>query len=352
MKNLIKRVALAILFTLCRQSPAIIFFATANPDFNTTPPTGPLAGAGWDLQGQWGTVLATPIAPSYFIAARHTAGQIGDKIIFDGRAFATVGFFDSPESDLRVWKISGAFPRFARLYEKSDESGKSAVVFGRGAERGSEVRVGGLLGSELKGWVWGSAGSRQRWGENQVSRILSTSETGAGMGDLLRFDFNANGGANEAHVSGGDSGGGVFVRDTDGWKLAGLVFAVEGPYSTSLSGPEFSAAVFDEGGLYKRRVYIPETPFDQPGAFYATRISSNLEWIRGVLASAEPAMILFSSSSVTGPYAIETKALIDSARSSIVLPIPASNRFFILQDSVARRLRIQIENGNLLMNYE
>jgi hypothetical protein len=120
----------------------------------------------------------------------------------------------------------------------------------------------------------------QRWGTNAVSGT-------ANGGDLLAAQFNHIGGT-EAHLSVGDSSGAVFIQDPadDIWKLAGINYAVTGPYYTSALGAgQFNAALFNQAGYFVESdatpgVFIPATG---AGEFYATRISSRMEFIQGVI---------------------------------------------------------------------
>ncbi|MBI4660597.1 MAG: hypothetical protein HY735_17305 [Verrucomicrobia bacterium] len=341
----------------------VIFFSTADPDYNTTAPTGELANSGWELQGNWGYFLGTPISSKHFITAKHLGGVVGEKFILNGTEYTTVAYFDDPASDLRIWKVSGRFPAFAELYSGADEVGKNLAVFGRGTQRGEEVGVSGLLGSVRKGWQWGLADGRKRWGENQVGGLASSGRnadtTGGAAGDLLRVPFNARGGLNEAHLSAGDSGGGVFIDDGAGWKLAGINFTVDGAYNTSDSGPGFAAAIFDEGGLYKGResnwTKVPDTVADLPGAFYATRISVRLDWITSVLAqpSASDPVVLQSAPAVTGPYTDEPSASTNSDLRLITLPQPSGHRFYRLRGPPGLWItELKVEGGSLILRYE
>ena len=238
---------------------AVIFYSTADTNYNTTRPIGVLADSGWDSQGDWGAFLGAPISPQHFITAKHLGGAVGGKFVLNGVEYTTAAFYDDPESDFRIWRIHGRFSSFAQLYPRPDEVGKNVFVFGRGTQRGSEVEVNGPLGSALKGWQWGPADGRKRWGQYQVGGVASSnrgpsaaaSPPSQWTGDLLRVPFDADGGPNEAHLSSGDSGGGLFIRDGAVWKLAGINFVVDGPYNSSDSGSGFQAAIFNEAGLYK-----------------------------------------------------------------------------------------------------
>lgn len=255
---------------------AVILDATGDPSANTTAPGGPLTGSGWQYEGTFGDFLGTPIASQYFITAGHIGGGIGQTFTIDGNAFTTDGFVDDPNSDLRIWHITGTFaPQYiAPLYTDSDEAGNSLVVIGRGTQRGADVN-----NPSLQGWLWGTNDHVQRWGTNDVEGIANG---GAGVGQLLFSDFDHSGG-NEAMLSVGDSGGAVYINDGGTWKLAGINYAVTGPYYTDSSGSgQFNAALFNEDGYFVQSGtnYIPATG---PGGFYATRISSNMAFINSVI---------------------------------------------------------------------
>jgi hypothetical protein len=264
-----------IAFTPAR---AVLFDSTNDPNFNTTSPGGTF-GSGWDFEGQWGGVLGTPIAPQYFITAAHVGGSVGDTFTFGGLQYTTTAMFNSPNSDLRIWQVSGTFPIFAPLYTGGDEVGKSLVVFGRGTQRGDPEPLAG----QLHGWRWGTADQIQRWGTNVISGItIGTPQ----QGDFLTAAFDHNFSATEADLSSGDSGGAVFIQDAMGnWKLAGINYGIDSPYSLDPSGSHsFAADLFDQSGYYLQNdtTHMWE-PATGPGHFYATRISSNDAWIMSVI---------------------------------------------------------------------
>ena len=142
-----------------------------------------------------------------------------------------------------------------------------------------------VLAGSVHGWLWGPADGVQRWGTNAVA---STS-TNATFGPVLRATFTPGSTPFEAHLSLGDSSGGLFIKDNDGiWKLAGVNLAVDGPYYTSILGDgEFNAALFDQSGFFERSgsVYVPVTG---AGSFVASRISSNVAAIDAITSVPEP----------------------------------------------------------------
>ena len=320
------------------RASAIILLSSGDPSYNTTPPGGSLTNSGWQYQGVWGSYLGTPIAPRHFITAKHVGGAVGDAFVYGGVTYTATAFYDDPASDLRIWRVCGTFESFAPLYTKSDEVGLSLVVFGRGTQRGPEVRANGVL----RGWQWGPADEVERWGTNRVSGIVSVE---AGIGELLQAAFDADAGAEEAHLSVGDSGGAVFIMDHSTWKLAGINYSVDGPYSTNGTGPGFSAAVFDQGGLFiggeGNWTLVRNMPADKPGSFYATRISSRRDWINGILAQPpppDPAPVLESAPVVAGPFVVDSAAVVDVSARAIAVPANGPQRFFRLRGCTAWRI--------------
>jgi hypothetical protein len=269
------------------QCRAVIFASTGDPAFNTTAPTGALLDSGWQFQGLWGNFLGTPIAPQFFITAEHILGNVGDLFSYQGQSYVTDAVYDDPNSDLRIWHVTTPFPNFAPLYLNNNETGKELVVFGRGTQRGGEVTFAG----NPRGWLWGAADGVPRWGTNTVNGFLSG---GGSIGSLLVADFDLSGPATEAHLSVGDSGGAVFIKDTDNiWKLAGINYAVSGPYYTSSSGAgEFQAALHNEAGFFVSNGGGGFVPASGPGEFYSTRISSNATFITQTTGIPEPSTAL------------------------------------------------------------
>lgn len=255
-----------------------------------------LLNSGWQWQGTFDTgagfFLGTAIAPNYFITARHV--DFGSTFIYQGQSYNTIGSIAAPGADLRLWQVDGTFSSYAPLYDASVdglETGKSLVVIGRGTQRGAEVRDN----KELKGWQWGPEDHVQSWGENAVTGILDAS--GSGFGDVLYFDFDATGGPNEAALSGGDSGGGLFIESGSVWKLAGINLSADGPWSYTDGGSVFNAALFDYGGMYyysssnQTYTFLADQDSNLPASSYSTRISSNLDWIRSIIGTPAPTIV-------------------------------------------------------------
>ena len=271
---------------LSLQLHAVIFYSTADPNYNTTAPTGPLAESGWQWVGQWGGFQGTPIGSHHFITARHVGGAVGEPFLLNGVSYTTTAFFDDTASDLRIWQVSGTFPSWAPLYRANNEVGRRLVVFGRGMTRGTEVRD--IATNTLRGWQWGAADGRMRWGQNAVVAVVNR---GPYWGALLYAVFDPAGGSNIAHLAQGDSSGPVFMNDGAGWKLAGVAAVVDSAFNTTDKGEGFNAALFELRGLYvgNSSKWIPISGAKPVlSGFYSSRISVHTAWIDTVI-SAVPA---------------------------------------------------------------
>jgi hypothetical protein len=328
-------------------SQAVTFYETGDPAHNTTAPTGALTNSGWQLQGTWRACLGTPIGQDHFIAAAHVGGNVGDVFTFHGVQHTTVARYLDSASDLAIWQVTPPFRAWAQLYTGNNEVGKRFVVFGRGTKRGPAVQVEGPLGSVTNGWLWGDYDGVMRWGENTIEEAIGTGGnphsviiSGAVLtGPLLRATFDPpgspNNGPNEAALSLGDSGGGIFINDAGDWKLTGLNYAVDGPYNTTSTGPGFFGCIFDEGDLYKggdgKWVLTADLPTAQGGAFYATRISARLDWIRGIIGDPglPPATpILEYTTALNTTFVEDTVATFDDANLLFRTPAATQQRFF------------------------
>ncbi len=335
---------------------AIIFYATDDPTHNTTPPTGVYTNSGWQWQGYWRGFTGTPIATNWFLTAKHVGGSVGEEFQFAGTNYRTTAVFNDSQSDLALWRVCGQFDSFAPLYSTANEAGRICVVLGRGYSRGSPVVVTNGESAVVQGWHWGGNAGLLRWGVNQISGY---EDYGTNTAALLRGTFDASAQTEEATLASGDSGGGVFIQSGGKWELAGIAFAVDGPFRFSVAGADFSAALFDKGGLYEEMntgwQLVPPSAQRQPAAFYASRVSARLAWIQATLAAnPEPAFSpqILAAPVVGGPYGVVTAA-VDPATRTIRLVIPTAPAFYQLSGCRAARITgIAVAGGELVVNYE
>ena len=254
---------------------AIILLSTGDPAQNTAAPSGLLAGSGWQYEGSFGSFLGTAIDAHHFITVQHI-GVPSNTFIYQGANYTVVSWFDDTMSDLRIYEVAETFPNYAPLYSRSDEVGRSLVVFGRGTQRGDPVLEAGII----HGWSWGPNDSVQRWGESQVDQL---------QGVYLYCTFHQIAGPNEADLSSGDSGGAAFTNDSGSWKLVGIHFGVDGPFANNPGDPTFFAALFDMRGFFDTTLgMVVAGSAPVPSGFYSIRISQRLPWIVSIAPGAAP----------------------------------------------------------------
>lgn len=278
------------------------FFASIRPAFaiilvngpearNLTAPTGAYANSGWQLLGSWGGVLGTPIAPHFFVSAKHAGFPSDGTLHTVSGDYTVINAFYDASSDLALYKVAQIFTDFAPIYKGSTETTLGdAVLYGNGTDRGSPLLVNGTQ----QGWNWGAADFQRSWGTNAVSDIV---DFGPSLGDLMIFTVDQQTSpSTEGAVTGWDSGGPVFVRDNGVWKLAGINYGVETYSGDGVNGIE--ATAWDTRGLYvfngSGYDFVPSSlTAPQPGVFGATRISSRYDSfiapiIRADLAATAP----------------------------------------------------------------
>jgi hypothetical protein len=266
------------------RSDAVIFLETDDPQHHTSTPGD---NSGWQYEGKFNGFLGVPIAPHFFITAKHFYGTVGDIFYFHGDSYVTIAYHPSPSTtDLMIWEVrhDKPFPVCAPLSSGVVDIGATATVFGRGTQRGAAVVVSG----ESKGWQWGTYDYVVRWGRNTVVNKWIDPK----YGELLYCNFDNPGIADECHLSDKDSGGGLFVLEDGLWRLAGVNFTVDGPFRTGPEGTAFHAALYDMGGLQyldgDPPVWInrEEQAANIPAAFYCSRISAAMPWITSVAPEA------------------------------------------------------------------
>ncbi len=266
----------ALLLAMTPAAFGIILLDSDDPQQNTSTPGD---NSGWQYEGQFGDFLGTPIAPLYFVTAHHIGGYVGEPFIFHGATYLTTAGYSDPSSDLQIWQVDHAFPDYAPLYQSGTETGLELRVFGRGTQRGTA----NVLDDRLRGWMWGAGDHVQRWGRNVVTATLVSD--GA---PFLQADFDSPGLPDEAHLSAGDSAGGVFVMEDGLWKLAAINYGVDDLFTAADGSGGFAAAIFDARGYFAQDddgnfYQIPDQGVNVPTAFYSTRIAARLAWIQSVI---------------------------------------------------------------------
>ncbi len=271
-------ILLASLFFTGLPAVAVNFLDSADPAHNTSTPGD---NSGWQFQGKFQVYLGVPISPYHFITAAHIGGAVGDILDFHGESYTTIAAHPVAGTDLMIWEVDhvNPFPTYAALSSGAADIGAVATVIGRGKPRGAEV----FLGTDLKGWNSGTSDGVQRWGRNIIK-----GETNDVLGKLLYGDFDNPGIPDECHLSVGDSGGGLWVLEDGLWRLAGINYAVDGPFRLPPAGAEMrDASLFDAGGLeYKDSgawILLTDNVMNNPVTFYCSRISAYQSEIRAII---------------------------------------------------------------------
>jgi hypothetical protein len=208
------------------------------------------------------------IAPDYILTTRHQGNGTGTIITIDGVNYTVnaTAYDTTINADIRVAHLidSNGRPanlKFVGVYTGTDEVGKSIVIGGCGL---GGTAVYDELGITLLYYSWDANNSTAspylRWGTNKVSKGQYTSITCNSMtSDVIFADFSRpykNGTITyyDAAIANHDSGGGWFIKDTDGqWKVAGLSAYLGTQQHTN-------AATYGD-------------------SFYAVRVSSYANWI-------------------------------------------------------------------------
>lgn len=347
-----------VLAMLAGAGPAhgVILFGTGEPTAHTTAPEGEFLGSGWETQiGP--RYSGTAVGPSHVLTAVHLGMGTNTPFSFQGLGYWVLEWEDCPNTDLRLVRVGGRLPNWASTLSSTNEVGQRVILFGRGGPRGAAVS-GDLDGDPiLSGWRWNLADFQLRWGTNLIEAIETGSS--ANPGEFLVAWFTRDAGDDEATVSVGDSGGGVFLQDSPGeWKLAGVLSAVQSTFKAEPDGTPFNAALFD------RRAFLEEASpgvweydpnrFEQPGTrWLATRVSTYSEWLGAQLtkAPAVPVPRLLSAGAADGPYSEHAAYSVDPNRRQIWVHPPENGRRFYQLDGSSTLTARRLHGDLLLLEY-
>lgn len=243
-----------------------------------------LVGGVAQFAGRFGNYVGTPISPRHFITASHVGNAGGGQFFFrNGTATETAYAysFKAQDQDITIYELNAGQPSFtlwAPIYTRSNEVGKPMVVLGRGRDKGPELNQAG----NFIGWFWASSDDfLLSHGTNTVSQAAFFGGPPGFVGHYLLFTFDQDAGRTEACGALNDSTGPVFITDpADGiTKLAGTISAVDGGYSGTANGSQFSGALFDTRGLFIGANLI-SGPDPIPINTYAARLSQRLQFLR------------------------------------------------------------------------
>ena len=266
----------------CSSAPvyAIIWHPAGEPDLGawTDRPDS-------NILGRWSSnATCVVVAPNWIITTRHqstfpsTVRIGGASYVCHYRAEWTGGPGGNADIQLvRLTTTDGENPElvhYAGPYTGTDEVTQQVILGGYGDGRGAILQTGGLT----YGYEWdNSTNTTLRFGTNRIEGAEDDSTSGSLTSNIIIADFDGlNEGQStvyESTAADHDSGGGWFVPDAGGWKLAGLSRAVDVHYEPGHYG--------DPGYiLYEAWFRNRENPLiKQPDYLDAVRVSSYADWI-------------------------------------------------------------------------
>lgn len=175
-----------------------------------------------DYIGRIGGGSAVAVADRYFLTARHFSISVGNTVNLYGSTYQVQQIFNAPALagetkavDMRLLKVSSMIVGHYDLYDGSLSAGDEAILVGTGFT--------GTVNPNST-WTWSESTTRERrWGTNRYD-LTTMFETSAYRSQVYRMQFTIGDTTFEVGLASGDSGGGMFVRDTaDGqWKLVGI----------------------------------------------------------------------------------------------------------------------------------
>src|ERR1700757_2265357 len=97
-------IAALCLIALATSRAVIVFPPPWGPGENTSPPSNDSAASGWNYEGVFGSFLGTPIAPHFFLTAKHI-GQAGPNFGYASATYTLGPHFNDPFSDFTIWQV-------------------------------------------------------------------------------------------------------------------------------------------------------------------------------------------------------------------------------------------------------
>ena len=217
---------LAVFLLATGSAQALVVKSGADAGGTATSEQAPPDDPGWAHVGRLGTVTGIYVGGGWVLTASHAG--LRDLVLGDATYPAVPGsrvWLDMPgqpgiKSDLAVFRIHPApdLPPL-ELQREPPEKGSFALLVGLGQGRGES-----FAGSA--GFRW-KQGRVRRWGTNHVSRVgFDVAGPGKRVTRCFRLNFSREGSDHEAQAAKGDSGGAVFLRDGERYRLGGVMISI------------------------------------------------------------------------------------------------------------------------------
>ena len=222
-----------LLVLLAWPAPAVVIDTAAGTENTGAPPDDP----GFAHVGTNNTTFsAVYLGNNWMISARHAGGGTTNfgGVLYPrvGSAVNLVNSGGGDPPDLHLWRVDPP-PNLPLLPIRASSPGIGAatVMIGNGFDRGMPTSWDPSCAAPLSGYEVPNPGTHSlRWGTNLVAGLqVWTSDF---MGNIYTTDsFHSvfeQSGTDEAVAAFGDSGGGVFIKNTSTgyWDLAGIMHSV------------------------------------------------------------------------------------------------------------------------------
>jgi hypothetical protein len=201
------------------------------------------------------------LGDSWVISAFHNVSNGGAGFLFGPIVFGGLAYSADPTTATRLHNPDNSLADLAIFRLTSEPTALSASLSGTTPLVQTDVRMMGNgqdRASSETSWVvvgnsWtevGTSGGNRtgcklvgtralRWGTNEVETSAALTPD-FGFGKVVAFTLDFDREAGEGMATGGDSGGGVFVKNGTEWTLAGIMIA-----TTGFAGQPLGTVVYD-----------------------------------------------------------------------------------------------------------
>ncbi len=215
-----------------------LVFPSGDNSKNQSPPdaarTDIFNAVGRSSNGGGGSGSVIYLGGKYVLTANHV--NLSSNITFDGNTYWPIDFAFTPvqisDKDLKIVKLKKTPTGVVgvTLNTSSNEITKTGTLIGWGRGRSTSDTDGS------NGWTWGNTATEaKRWGTNDISGAAILPSYNDFNGNtytatpILITTLSNNQGDDEAAAAYLDSGGGIFAKFGNEWRLIGLTILASEP---------------------------------------------------------------------------------------------------------------------------